>query len=853
MSGSKRSYDTFSKARSEHAAYRRSIVSYQQNFLNKHDGKIALWNLLNGYLKRASEDGWDGPSMSELLEALDFEDPALKDHFVDIRDEFGLPKWRAVKDDWGGGDDSGIDIVPTLIEDDSYPKLTENDDADDLPSVPNFVAFGRTMRKRQERVEKAAMKFITWMKEDGDWGYGGKVKFKDEFREADYVDQVAIVADLTAHLSQTHNGRVFLAEQFTASDPVFDPVELFDPPKKTTTTQVGITDKERARLFTNTGQLKASANVAVARGLARIAANCLPGLFFHYGTVENASPALGELGKFVSAVTTAYLPANRLSGVDLNKFNQGNVTAADFGTFGTALLGNVDTVVQRANEAEDAADTQFAKLKAHLKQAGISGRVTGSVNYVLGLIGITSFIVEKLDKGQDLKTRDVTDLLRAMLTITDIEDIAAVMGHGTTRKLRTTAAREGIDIAAASGDEVVKKLNNAGNKGALAAAKRFRKIAAEILGPILDVVDIVWNVIDLRKAFQRGDYSVAVGYGMLGVSSATMLAATIAKTSIGTAIMPSVLSTAALGPWAFGIAVVLALVGWGLLAFTTDHPLETFIENSYFGSNWDPGHEKYNDLTRGADDVFFDWDSSASTNSTSPNFERMLSAFFTKLFPVGLDEAKVWKGNGKTYASVNAQDVKEFHSSSMLTYAPIVPSDRDDDENYQLGDPWHRIRTGRRPHRSSSLMATQNRQYIYEPDGLFVDIDDPYPSYAEKSRFQWPEPNFAIGHTPHRQGINWSSGGTMTAVFKAVFFYPPIGQNSVQPPSNAPAGFDPLTYLFGIENLDEGTVFVEVAHISADIQGRIGKMLQRGDLLTDPAAERLAVVPKEQYEITVNL
>lgn len=99
-------------------------------------------------------------------------------------------------------------------------------------------------------------------------------------------------------------------------------------------------------------------------------------------------------------------------------------------------------------------------------------------------------------------------------------------------------------------------------------------------GAALDIYMAAGEVLDSTKAANIGDYSVATGHALAGAGLAIGAAeSTGALVGIG-------LSVPVAG-WIAVAGLVLVFVGYALVETTKDPPIETWLENSWFGTNWE--------------------------------------------------------------------------------------------------------------------------------------------------------------------------------------------------------------------------------------------------------------------------
>ncbi|MFD1687024.1 hypothetical protein [Halobellus litoreus] len=203
--------------------------------------------------------------------------------------------------------------------------------------------------------------------------------------------------------------------------------------------------------------------------------------------------------------------------------------------------------------------------------------------------------------------------------------------------------------------------------------KRLRKTFRSFLGKTLAVFSVVDMCLDLKRAqsaLRYGDKSVATGAFLAAGGQGLLLLSTVAYTSV-------------LGP----VGLLVLAVGTLLIIFSADSPIERWLQNSYFGTEWfDPIEAlqggsvdallktaaKYEDPS----EMAFKWgefrDPKKDLRLWRPNFPRQLSAWFSMQRGFKLDEPDLKYESGEFKTKLEVSELKSTRSHTQINVRPWV-------------------------------------------------------------------------------------------------------------------------------------------------------------------------------------
>jgi hypothetical protein len=146
---------------------------------------------------------------------------------------------------------------------------------------------------------------------------------------------------------------------------------------------------------------------------------------------------------------------------------------------------------------------------------------------------------------------------------------------------------------------------------------------------VYDVAMAAVAFYDSSEAANKGDYSVAVGQAMQGVGLSVAAGASVyATAAVGAAAIPG-LQLLALA------ALVLVLGGALLSTYTADTPYETWLQNCWFGEDWDDV-----DLDEKPNTPMYRTKLQTESGLQYPDIARQVSTWLSILFPVELEVTK---------------------------------------------------------------------------------------------------------------------------------------------------------------------------------------------------------------------
>lgn len=440
-------------------------------------------------------------------------------------------------------------------------------------------------------------------------------KFDSAFRNAEYHKQVTVAMVATRGLGRSRKGREFLSQMFKDHPEVM--FRLLEPPD-TTAPQNG--EARLTQVTDHQDKLK--------KELPFLIYYLTPGVVRAYEELvkEDKATEAEELVKGFQLRTYAlFVGEQHQNTLDYQAIRNDN--AQDINT----LADYVETATWSVGLAKGASDARYGYLQMKAGTPVRPGSARGGI--ILAFLGLT--------------------ILNAVVSEHENLEISF---------------QEGITIAKGTMD-----LIDWGR-----ARQGLPKLGGQLLAKgVLSLIDLGIQVILAIDAAARGDESVAFGYSLGGLGAATVFAGAVAE--YYGASLPAMLGGGPPGWIAAVIGGILSIAAIAIVLLTQNHPIETWLEWTTFGSSWYSG-AFFDD----ADSIYFRFNTVVPLGSKrtdgdyqKPNYNRQISAIRSMTVPNGFEisELEQVQGSDVSYDSGELNDATTYwHARFEFTDCAIPPA-----------------------------------------------------------------------------------------------------------------------------------------------------------------------------------
>jgi len=552
-----------------HTEYLKALYEWI-DFSRDHGNAFFLWKICWDLLERSESSEDDQIDKSSLKEALDLE------------------KWTVAMDSAFKLEELSPKQVDYLENELDLRLTSETDEEATEPTraSENFLEFGWTAVDKRLVLEVRAKILIDYLRlgecqcgypcpvqdkplherspfdfdAHTDGGHDPSNPFAQEFAGESYLRQVEIARHLLTGLGETDQGKEFLADLFSESDPLFDPEAFFDPPSRGSGDNVvQIRDDYAKVLFEQKsdgwGAFKRGAgggppNPELESDLSLLSGHLATGASHYYTQNTDSSDAKDALGTFSGLVYATFLTDDAID---------------------TALSGTGETW------GDD--ETKLSEVKAWSRDAS-----SWSVGDSIKLAAKTHGVVDDVLDARGLGGTGITGSLQVMFSCYNImgSGLKAVEGDskdaleavaGGAKAIGSLSAIDGIFV-----EDLEKVSREADN-----VIKQFGSKAiqfCEALGPVFDMIDVHKNLYAATVEYGSGDYDAAAAKALSMAGGAMTLTAGMANAMGYTAIA---------GVGLTGIGIAAALVGIAAMIIyniVDDSAIIEWAKQTFFGSNW---------------------------------------------------------------------------------------------------------------------------------------------------------------------------------------------------------------------------------------------------------------------------
>lgn len=539
------------RARTLHDHYSRALDAWQ-DFQEGRSSKILLWTMLhqsvsdtnlNYQLKEAGAFS----KVDTIREALGVEIKEIND-----AEDFFL----------------GLEFGESEKSYSSLLDLGQRYDGDS-----HFVDFGRKVRRLRSMVEVTAEQYISFIRFGEvrtDWSYSDTPVYDNPFNvtigSQSFQRRVELWAEFTDRLHESKAGQRFLGWMWSSGTSIISGKALLVPDSQ---------DWDEVKQYYEESSYPSSRATPTlqkrdsryATNLVSLATNLKPGLMYHQSTGGD----IKEIGSGLAALLGQFIADDDVAAGTGSGGLVSSVTAVDGGsaddvvklasTMANQGLDIAEAAVELDQQAAQAAvNAGSSSARASLQQAEKRIAIAGRVRVLLAgatYIGESVYASEESNVSSGVKSSvgSLTELVSAT--------------HGF------------IELVITGTESTVGNLTITSVAGKATAA----------LGPLLTVIDIAWSIRDSVDAGETGDTSVAVGQALGGLGAATLLGLSVfegvtAAGSISGGLAAVATGSVTISPVGVAIAAALILGGLALVSLTADSELETFCQNTRFGTNW---------------------------------------------------------------------------------------------------------------------------------------------------------------------------------------------------------------------------------------------------------------------------
>lgn len=607
--------------------------------LRDQQGKITLWNCLYEGIKRSSKMS---PAQIDGLTGGDI------DQMVQTQAEKTIERTKTDKD--------------TLLENVEILVATITG------SGVGFIDYGAAIHILREALETESWRLINYLRhgpEDKRICYPHKVgdssanqtmewrtasegnRWLKGLKEMGYKEQVIHLEAVTRHVTETGNGKKFIADLFRYQKP-FDPRKIFDPPERSEGGSGVIGFKpdgaSKSDYFDSDGTIDKKNHKELSNKLMELQAHLLPGYLHYYKAEDNPTDAGEYLAEMVQSV------------IDIK--SQGSVYQDLKSGINPGAAKSLLTVVEGLiDEAEN---------QELINGVKVSKSVLATAGYLLSAYGVLSSVL-KLDQSIS-----AGEAVKLGVGLAGLADIYGMIGPLVERWRKESTEQ-------------------LGKWAGTTLAERGARLYGAILGPITDMVDIAFNILGATQAWETADYSVMAGYTLGAVGAGTSLVSftsgVITAYSGGASISGAIAAGASPAGWILAVVVIIGVLGALLVGLTRDPPIQKWARETYWGSNWDT-HDETDYLN--PSNRYFRFQKLGigvypSEEKGRPDYARQVSKFYSMIAGHGVNISNFTNDSGgRTRAKVGLKGMSESEKSSLVRIDPFVYSD--DSEGHVYGD-----------------------------------------------------------------------------------------------------------------------------------------------------------------------